>query len=508
MTLDAKADVLARAIGSAVSIATINRCTDFAIDAVAAGRDDLVLRLLLPLARIADNHAKVWQLLGLAYRAAQNGEAALAAFVRAAALAPNDARVATGHAAVTLEAGLPASALFARARHLSPGDPEIILSQAAALIAENRPDMAEALLEPLCAAHAGWVRGHEALANLRWMMGAPPDFARSFADATRAAPGNIALRFAWYRAVSQVAQWDEASAIIAEGRHLAGDLIEFDAAEAFVSNERGDHDRADRLFARVAALNDPGTTVSHIRHCLRTGRIGRAEKIATPMLSGPAATMVWPYMSLIWRLTGNRRAAWLDGSPPYIRVFDLTFSDLELAALAVCLRRLHQTQHHPPEQSLRGGTQTDGPLFARIEPEIQHARGLIMAAVRSYVDALPPVDPSHPLLFAPRSLLRFDGAWSVRLRAQGFHVVHTHTRGWISSAFYVALPEAMGAAPAGWLRLGAPPPDLKVDLGPYAQIEPKPGRLVLFPSTMWHGTVPFVDGERLTIAFDVAVPKR
>ena len=37
-------------------------------------------------------------------------------------------------------------------------------------------------------------------------------------------------------------------------------------------------------------------------------------------------------------------------------------------------------------------------------------------------------------------------------------------------------------------------------------IEPKPGRLVLFPSTMWHGTEPFAAGERLTVAFDVARP--
>ncbi|HYD23379.1 MAG TPA: putative 2OG-Fe(II) oxygenase [Croceibacterium sp.] len=37
-------------------------------------------------------------------------------------------------------------------------------------------------------------------------------------------------------------------------------------------------------------------------------------------------------------------------------------------------------------------------------------------------------------------------------------------------------------------------------------IEPRPGRLVLFPSAMWHGTRPFPAGERLTVAFDVARP--
>jgi len=45
-----------------------------------------------------------------------------------------------------------------------------------------------------------------------------------------------------------------------------------------------------------------------------------------------------------------------------------------------------------------------------------------------------------------------------------------------------------------------------LDVAPTRHIEPRPGRLVLFPSTMWHGTVPFTQGERLTVAFDVQEP--
>jgi hypothetical protein len=77
--------------------------------------------------------------------------------------------------------------------------------------------------------------------------------------------------------------------------------------------------------------------------------------------------------------------------------------------------------------------------------------------------------------------------------------------GWISSALYVALPEPhrLGAAPAGWLSFGTPPPELGLDLPPYRQVEPRRGRLVLFPSTLWHCTLPFADGERLSIAFDI-----
>jgi len=50
------------------------------------------------------------------------------------------------------------------------------------------------------------------------------------------------------------------------------------------------------------------------------------------------------------------------------------------------------------------------------------------------------------------------------------------------------------------------PPSQGLDLPPLRQIEPQPGRLALFGSTLWHATAPFAAGERLTFAFDVARP--
>ena len=46
--------------------------------------------------------------------------------------------------------------------------------------------------------------------------------------------------------------------------------------------------------------------------------------------------------------------------------------------------------------------------------------------------------------------------------------------------------------------------ELGLDLQPRMQLQPQPGKLALFPSYQWHGTVPFDDPEpRLTIAFDM-----
>jgi uncharacterized protein (TIGR02466 family) len=191
-----------------------------------------------------------------------------------------------------------------------------------------------------------------------------------------------------------------------------------------------------------------------------------------------------------------------------VSVLDLADKLPPLDRLADVLRSVHTARGEYLDQSVRGGTQTDGPLFSRIEPEIRALRSAVSDAVKSYVVDLP-TDPRHPLLRHRRDrLIRFSGSWSVWLRSEGFHVSHVHPQGWVSSALYVALPTAVDAdRKAGWLQLGQPRPELGVEVGPTAYVEPKPGRLVLFPSWMWHGTIPFPAGERLTVAFDVAIPR-
>jgi hypothetical protein len=480
---------------------------NFALDRLEASEPETVLRLLEPLRERAQNVPRLWQALALAYRATQQTEAGLDAARRAAALDPANAAMANTHAVLAFEAGqASSSSLFKTARSISPGDSELALSAAAALAAEGKASAAESVLSKLIADQPDHVRAHNALSTLRWMRQGENHFDASYVSASLLRSTSLELRLAWYRAAVQINLFDKARAIVADGRTIFGDLPEFDAAEAYIASESGDYARADRLFARLQSAHGPVPTTPIIRNYLRVGKLDEAETAALALLETSEAAFAWPYLSLIWRLKNDPRAQWLDGEPPFFRVTDLDYSADELAALANLLRRLHVSQFHPPEQSMRGGTQTEGNLLLRIDPEIQLLRERLLGAIRDYVDALPPHDPTHPLLGAPRNQLLFVGSWSVRLTQQGFHVCHTHQQGWISSAFYVSLPAAdeMGPAPAGWLELGAPPPDLRVDLPAYARVEPKPGRLVLFPSTMWHGTVPFNDGERLTVAFDVA----
>jgi tetratricopeptide (TPR) repeat protein len=491
--------------GEALPPALISAAVNLTREALKAGQGGLAVPILETLVALAPRQAGAWQVLGFAYGEEQRIPEAVRAFSQAATLAPDDPLTAFAHAQSSLDAGFPAAALFEHARALAPVDLATVQGCAAALAAQGEPAAAEALLADTLRRHPDWLQGHKKLAALRWTSRDPQHFARSYATACDVQPQNLPLRLAWFSALAQARDWEAALKIVAEGEMLIGTSPALAVSQAFLASESGDLEHAEEWFARTASIRDDVLGIAHLRHCLRTAQLEKAESLALDLLKGRSAPAAWPYLSLIWRLRGDARAQWLDGAPPYIRAFDLGYSAGELDELAAVLRRLHTTRVPYLEQSVRGGTQTDTDrqLFFRAEPEIQKVRAKACAAIREYVAGMPSTVPGHPLLGVPRGRILFSGSWSVRLTGHGFHVSHTHPMGWVSSALYVSLPKDFGAGPAGWISFGAPPASLGLNLPPYARFEPKPGRLILFPSTLWHETLPFDDGERLVIAFDV-----
>ncbi|HVC31310.1 MAG TPA: putative 2OG-Fe(II) oxygenase, partial [Steroidobacteraceae bacterium] len=180
-----------------------------------------------------------------------------------------------------------------------------------------------------------------------------------------------------------------------------------------------------------------------------------------------------------------------------------------LADLTASLNRLHDPNGHALLfQSLRHGTETTQDLTRSADQAVRALFGAFAAPIARYLDHIG--RGTDALRRRNVGRWRFNGSWSVRLRNRGFHMSHVHPRGWISSAFYVELPDVMADARTdeGVLSFGKPgiltTPPLKAE---YA-VRPTPGMLVLFPSYFWHGTVPFRSPQpRLTVAFD-AVPQR
>lgn len=457
----------------------------------------------------APEDGRLWHLIGLVHRASERRELALPALERAAELLPAHPMVAHGLARTRFEAGLPSVDAYARALRLAPGDLGMLKGLVSALVAEQRSEEAMEGLERALSRNPLWYEGHGLLTDLRWLHGQREDFARSFAQALIVHPRDLELRRQQIISLMHAKQYDSVLAAIADGRRAMGEHSIFAANEAIVFAEIGDREKAGALFAPLEDLRDHSLQIRRVRHLLRWGRSQQASQVIEEWLASPEAFAFWPYAATAWRITGDPRSEWLEGDERLVGVYDIADRLPPLDQLAETLRELHTLSGQPLAQSLRGGTQTDGNLFHRIDPVIVQLREAIVKTVGEHAASLPPHDPEHPTLREQRGSIRFAGAWSVRLREGGYHANHVHPMGWLSSALYVALPTDLGQGDhSGWLALGEPrDPSFPLDLPPHRMVEPRPGRLALFPSWMWHGTRPFGQGERLTVAFDVAVPR-
>lgn len=496
------------ALAAAAGGADLDALEDLARTALEEAEEERALPLLSAAASKAPT-GRLLQWKALLERSLDEHGHALKSFAEAARLSPADASIAHGYARVALEAGVPESEpLYEQARTLAPGDGAVLLGLEAARLANGHGAKAEEELDSLLAQAPLWLDGHRQLAQLRSMLGRREHAEESIRRALAATPAQPQL----WQALFDLQIKKEAFAELAEAVQLArsSDVPEtlLKPFEAVAAAELGRTEQADILFAAVASADGPSLEIWRIRHLIRSGRVNEAILLIDAALEGGQAATVWPYANTAWRLTTDPRSAWLD-QDGLVSVIDLKDSLPPLDELAALLRSLHVSTGEYLDQSLRRGTQTDGPLFSRIDPQIRALRAAIVSAVEEYVAKLPPVDPKHPLLSRRRDRrVRFAGSWSVRLGGSGFHVSHVHPQGWISSALYIVLPEGLGGENrAGWLQVGEPPATLQTGLKATAAIEPKLGQLVLFPSWMWHGTRPFAAGERISVAFDVAPPK-
>ena len=433
----------------------------------------------------------------------RRGEA-IAALEQALRLAPGNPGLVHALAHVTLEAGRPASRLFEQAVQLAPAKAEIRLGLASARFADGEGARGLAELDAMLAANPGWMEGHRQYAQLAALLGQGETALSSIDRALARFPQGDGLHQMGIALLLDGERYPEALDRAERAIALRGPLAPYVLSRAAALDETGRVEEAAGVFAALGAPADTGHAIWLARHLLRTGQPQRAAQAVEPWLDKAGAESIWPYAELAWRLCADPRGDWLDGQAGLWKAVDLDPDDIGIAPLRALLRRLHEGSGRFLDQSVRQGTQTEGPLLARIDPEIARVRQVLRREVSLFAAQLPPPDPAHPMLSQPRAPRpRFAGSWSVRLTDAGFHTAHHHPQGWISSALYLSVPEGLEDG-EGHLDLGGAPAGLGIELPPRCTVEPVEARLVLFPSWMWHGTRPFRGGERMTIAFDIA----
>ena len=344
-----------------------------------------------------------------------------------------------------------------------------------------------------------------------------------YRDGTRA--------FDHYRRVAEASSWSESTVIewadnlvrhkrMAEAVEVIDEAlrrhpgsVKLERAAVFTRGMMGDAAPALDQLERALKSNDSDPI---LRSCvqilaMRAGRYDRStELLEQEVERNPGNLVAWAQLSIGWRLLDDPREHWLCDYDHLVMVTEVPSDELGLAPeqyaefMSTVFDPLHVTTAAPGDQTLRGGTQSSGNLFARPDPRIRQFRDAVRRAAQGEIAKLTP-DPAHPFLSRLSPRMSFSGSWSVRLQAGGHHIPHYHPQGWMSSAYYARLPEAVGKSGErheGWIQFGVPPADYGVELTARRIVQPAPGRLVLFPSYMWHGTIPFEGGDRLTAAFD------
>ncbi|PHQ63107.1 tetratricopeptide repeat protein [Sphingobium yanoikuyae] len=504
--LDEALTLFERAILNAPDDAELimNRCVVLSRMARASEALPSLLRLERRMAHIA----RYWSVRASLEKTLDDKNAAAASYDRCLALHPTHLQARHGRARLALERGeLDAVARFEAALAGQQGDAQLWLGYAQALDCAGQSSRALEIGRALARQAPGWTDLLQFLAELRWALGDRDNFCADFAESARLRPDDCGLIKAWCAALAGVDRHAEAADIAGDAvRRFSGDET-WRLAEAVYAGASGDDDRAERLFADLP-LKGPERAVQEARHRLRRMEAESAERLLNDAIGqNPTEVAAWALRDIAWRLLGDSRSEWLHRQEGLVQFVNTGIAPNALAEIVSLMHRLHDTGSMPLGQSIRSGTQTQGGLFDRLEPEVRLVHAHIVEMIERYRSALPPVDPEHPLLRHRDHQWRIKGSWSIRARAGGHHSAHIHPHGLLSSAFYLILPPTAGGSDAlgGALELGRPPPDLRLDLPPIAVIEPVAGHCALFPSTLYHGTRPFSAGQRMTIAFDVTL---
>lgn len=391
--------------------------------------------------------------------------------------------------------------------------PETHTTRAHLLADIERFDEAITQYREVINANPEYLDAHETLARLLPQLGQSQTALDSYRLVIARAP--VSFRF-WCSALAAAIDLHDDAQLLAwanDAETAIGAQPEFTLAKATALGRTGDPKGALALLqGLVAASPDSAPIHAHLCHTLlMLGDPKKAEAHALRATElAPLDQFGWSYLTIIWRLLNDPREAWLADYDRLVMSVDLdpedaVEADAWFTPLRASVEQLHTTMAHPAEQSLRGGTQTRGNIFEKRNPDMRGFADLVRQAVASMLPRLPQ-DETHPFLRRNSGQIKFAGSWSVRLASSGFHTNHIHQSGWLSSAFYLTLPPEVGTSQAGALTFGVPDAAFGLDLEPRRIDIPRAGRLVLFPSYFWHGTVPFESqSHRLTMAFD-AVP--
>lgn len=376
-------------------------------------------------------------------------------------------------------------------------------------------EKAEQFLKKCISLAPYYVPAHENLNMLYWNSGKHNLFLNSYKEVFSKYPSHSDLEYSRLSLLFSTKKYDKALKAVQEINSKEAKLDRFVHFEAVVNEKLGNTAISNAQFKLAAEMNrkNPRYQLDYAGYYIKNGNYKAADKILENILTlYPHNQEIWAYRSLCWRLLNDDRYEWLNDYESLIRVFTLpipngykTLSDF-LQELSSVLRKLHSNSHNPLDQSVNGGTQTDGHLLYKKHPTLELYKSHLSLVIEEYFNYMP-TDKKHPLSKRYSGKYTLAGSWSVKLEEHGFHNNHVHQMGWISGPTYLQIPDDIcknDPSKSGWIKFG----ETSLNLGDREKVAkvicPKAGDVVLFPSYVWHGTYPLKSKKsRITLTNDI-----
>jgi uncharacterized protein (TIGR02466 family) len=397
---------------------------------------------------LAPSDKAAWMGLATARDAQRNSRAAVEALQRAAALDPNAWQIENrlGEAWTELCEWERAEVSFERANRCDPDRPEVLVSRATLDLHRGHREEAIARFKASVAKHPTFAPGHAGLGAALRDEGRFEEAVVALERATELSPDNLTYSLLLGRAHLEGGAADQASrearAVLARRPGHSGGL----ALEALARMALGDEEAVARFF-------DYATIVS-----------------ATPL----------------------RVPSGFD---------DLAAFNQALAAHAAG----HPTLMTAPASHATVKGRHSGSLLVEPRGPVTAFEQAIESAVAAYWRRLSRAIDLPFAVARPRDVVL--AMWCVLLEQGAHQRPHIHPSAWLSGVYYPQVPEGIrsGKGPSGWLEFGQPDRDFPTKLAPALfRVPPEEGLLVLFPSYLYHRTLPFEeDGTRISVAFDV-----
>ena len=469
----------------------------------------LIARLL----ETAPGDADALTLAGIVAQRTGESDEAIAAFTAARDADPGDPGRHQNLAVALKNKGaiVEALAAFRAALKLRPGHAATLANLGSCLIAAQRYGEAVDTLEAALKAAPGHPDAHLNLGVALSRLGRHEEAARHYRLALDARPGHAESALNLVDALAALGRREEAETLARQVLNALPGHVRATNQLGLLREAAGDARGAAEAFRTGFDPAAPSHVlgVNLTRALIRAQRFEDALEVsgclqsASPSITTPLALS----LAALERLGRAKERDALMATDRFVTVHDIEavsgFADLRQfnAHLVNELRNQPSLTEEPEGLVTRGGRQSDDLAKAQ-SPAIAALCALAAARLADEHARLAAMATDHPFLRALPAEWSLT-LWGTILRPGGEVGAHIHAPNWISGVYYPEYTTPADSCDEGAFAIGILPRELGGG-GPTHVMQPRAGRMILFPSYLWHATMPFGGSEeRVSFAFDL-----